>query len=71
MSEQATFRLSKIIGIENYFHQEMNQRISSSKNLSKDVTAFDYIDKVLIVLRAKTSGVCIIWSPSVVEHQLE
>ena len=52
LSEQTKFRLSKIIGIENYFHQEINQRKSCSKKLSKYVTAFDYIDKILIVVRA-------------------
>ena len=52
LSEQTKFRLSEIIGIENYFHQEINQRKSCSKKLSKYVTAFDYIDKILIVVRA-------------------
>ena len=55
LSEQTKFRLSEIIGFENYFHQEINQRKSYRKKLSKYVTAFDYIDKVLIVLSA-TSG---------------
>ena len=31
-----------------------------SKNLNKYVTAFDYIDKILIVLSATSSGVSII-----------
>ena len=55
LSEQTKFRLSEIIGIENYFHQEINQRKQYSKKLSKYITAFDYIDKILIVLSA-TSG---------------
>ena len=59
-------RLSKIIRIKDYFQQEINQRKSCSKNLSKYVTAFDYIDKILIVLSATSSGVCIILSASVV-----
>ena len=33
---------------------------------SKNVAAFDYIDKVLIVLSATSDGVCIISSASVV-----
>ena len=66
LSEQTKFRLSEIIGIENYFHQEINQRKSCSKKLSKYVTTFDYIDKILIVLCATSSGVCIISSASVV-----
>ena len=50
----------EIIGIGNYFHQEINQRKSYSKKLSKYVTAFDYIDKVLIVLSATSGWVSII-----------
>ena len=60
LSEQTKFRLSEIIGIENYFHQEINQRKSCSKKLSKYVTTFDYIDKILIVLSTTSSGVSII-----------
>ena len=60
LSEQAKFRLSEIIGIENYFYQEINQRKSCSKKLNKYVTAFDYIDKNLIVLSATSSGLSII-----------
>ena len=66
LSEQTKFRVSEIIEIANYFHQEINQRKSCSKNLSKYVTAFDYIDKILIVLSATSSGVCIMSSASVV-----
>ena len=66
LTEQTKFRLSEIIRIENYFHQEINQRKSCSKKLNKYVTAFDYINKVLIVLSATSSGVCIITSASVV-----
>ena len=66
MSEQTKFRPSKIIGIENYFNQEINQRKSCSKELSKYVTAFNYIDKIFIVLSATSSVVCIISSASIV-----
>ena len=66
LSEQTKFRLSEIIGIENYFHQEINQRKLCSKKLSKYVTAFDYIDKILFVLSTTSSGVCIILSASAV-----
>ena len=60
MSEQTKFRLSELIGIENYFYQVIDQRKSCSKKLSKYVTAFDYIDKILIVLSATSGGVSII-----------
>ena len=39
---------------------KINQRKSCSKKLNKYVTAFDYIDKILIVLSAASSGVSII-----------
>ena len=42
LSEKTKFRLSEIIGTENFFHQEINQRKSYGKKLSKYVTAFDY-----------------------------
>ena len=66
LSEQKKFRLSEIIGIENYFYQEINQRKSCSKKLNKYVTTFDYIDKILIVLSATSSGVSIISFTSIV-----
>ena len=66
LSEQTKFRLSEIMRIENYFHQEINQRKSCSKKLSKYVAAFDYIDKVLIVLSATSGGVSIISFTSII-----
>ena len=50
LSEQTKFWLSQIIGIEDYFHQVINQRKSCSKKISKYVTTFDYLVKILIVL---------------------
>ena len=66
MSEQTKFRLNEIIGIENYFYQEINKRKSWSRKLNKYVTAFDYIDKILIVLSAASSWVSIISFTSIV-----
>ena len=57
LTEQTKIRLNKITKIENYFYQEINQRKLCSKKLSKYITAFDYIDKILIVLSATTRGV--------------
>ena len=34
LSEQTKFQLSEIIGIENYFYQEINQRKSCSEKLN-------------------------------------
>ena len=59
-------RLNEISKIEDYFNQEINHRKSCSKKLSKYVAAFDYIDKILIVLSVTSGGVCIISSVSVV-----
>ena len=49
LTYQTKFRLNKISKIENYFNQEIKERKLTSKNLSKYVAAFDYIDKILIV----------------------
>ena len=51
LTEQTKIRLDKISEIENYFHQEIDQRNLCRKKLSNYVAAFDYIDKVLIVFR--------------------
>ena len=66
LSEQTKFRLSEIIGIENYFQQEINQRKSCSKKLNKYIAVFDYIDQALIVLSATSGGVSIISFTSIV-----
>ena len=66
LSEQTKFRLNEISKIENYFHEEINQRKLCSKKLIKYVAAFDYIDKILIVLSATTGGVSITLFMSVV-----
>ena len=66
LTEQTKFRLSEIIGIENYFYQEINQRKSYSKKLGKYVTAFDYIDKIFIILSATSGGVSIISFTSII-----
>ena len=54
------------MGIENYFHQEINQRKSYSKKLNKYVTAFDCIDKFVIVLSTTSGGVSIISFTSII-----
>ena len=58
--DKTKFRLYEIKKIENYFINEINERESYSKKLNKYVTIFDYIDKMLIVLSAKTGGISII-----------
>ena len=58
--------MNEITKIENYFNQAVNQRKSCSKKLSKYVAAFDYIDKILIVLSATSGGVSIISFTSII-----
>ena len=64
--EQTKFRLSEIIGTENYFHQETNQRKLCSKKLNKYIPALDYMDKISIILSATTGRVSIISFTNVV-----
>ena len=66
LTNQTKFRLDEISKIENYFIEEINQRKSCSKKLSKYVAVFDYIDQALIVLSATSGGVSIISFTSVV-----
>ena len=60
LTNQTKFRLDEISKIENYFIEEINQRKSCSKKLTKYVAVFDYIDQALIVLSATSGGVSII-----------
>ena len=66
LTDQTKYRLNEITEIENYFIEEINQRKSRSKQLSKYIAAFDYIDETLIVLSATSGGVSIISFTSVV-----
>ena len=66
LTEKTWLNINKITEIENYFHEEINQRKSCSKKLIKFAAAFDYIDKILIVLSATTGGVSICSFKSVV-----
>ena len=60
LTDQTKFRLYEIKKIDNCFINDINQQKAYSKKLSRYVTIFDYIDKILIVLSATTSGVSII-----------
>ena len=59
LTDLTKFGLNEIRKMENYFTSEINQRKLCIKKLSKYM-AFDYIEKVLIVLSITGSGVCII-----------
>ena len=66
LSEQTKFRLDEISKTENYFIEEITQRKSCSKKLSNYVAAFDYIDKILIILSATTGRASICSFTSIV-----
>ena len=66
LTDQTKYRLNEITKIENYFIEEINQRKLCTKKLSKYVTTFNYIDKVLTVSSATSGGVSIISLTSVV-----
>ena len=66
LTDQTKFRVNEISKIKNYFNQEIYHRTFCCKKLSKYVAAFDYIDKVLIVLSTTSGGICIISYASVV-----
>ena len=56
----------KEVRLKIIFIEEINQRKSCSKKLSKYMAVFDYIDQALIVLRATSGGVSIISFTSIV-----
>ena len=66
LTAQTKLRLYEIKNIDNYFINEINERKSYSKKLNRYVTIFDYIDKILIILSATTSGISIISFASVI-----
>ena len=61
LTDQTKFRLNEISKIENYFNQEITERMLNIKKLSKYVAAFVYMDIILIVFSATSGGVSIIF----------
>ena len=66
LTNQTKFWLDEISKTDNYFIEEINQRKSFSKKLTKYVAVFDYIDQALIVLSAASGEVSIISFASIV-----
>ena len=68
LSDETKFRLYEIKKIEIYFINEINPQktLKLSKKLSRYVTIFYYIEKILIILSATSSGVSIILFTSVI-----
>ena len=65
LNDKIKYRLNEITKIGNYFSQDNDQRKLCIKKLSKYVTTFDYIDKVLVVLSVTSCGISIISLTSV------
>ena len=65
LTNQTKFRFNEVSKIENYFMEEINQRKSCNKKLSKYVAVFDYIDQALIVLSTTSGGVSTILFTSI------
>ena len=66
LSSQTKFRLNEIKEIKDYFNSENQERKPMNKKLSKYIAVFDYIDKTLIVLSARSGGICIISFASII-----
>ena len=56
----------KSVRLKTFFKQEINQRRSCTKKLSKYAASFVYKNTILIVLSARSGELCIISSVSVV-----
>ena len=59
ISNDQQFRLNKINDIKDYFIAEIRERELMSKNLSKYIASFEYLDKSLIVLSVATGSISI------------
>ena len=66
-TDQTKFKLNEIRKIQNCLNSEISQRKLYSKKLSKYVTTFDYIDKILVVISATTGGVFIFSHATIAE----
>ena len=53
------FRLNKINEIKDYFIAEIKEKELMSKRFSKYIASFDYFDKSLIVLSARSDSISI------------
>ena len=59
ISNDQQFRLNKISEIKDHFIAEIKERELMSKNLSKYIASFEYLDKSLIVLSVATGSISI------------
>ena len=66
LSDQTKFRLHEINKTKNYFYSEIQEKKTMSKKLSKYIAAFDYADKIFIVLSASFGTLSIVSHATVV-----
>ena len=59
ISNDQQFRLNKINETKDYFISEIKERELMSKNLSKYIASFHYLDKSLILLSVATGSISI------------
>ena len=59
ISNDQRFRLNKINEIKDYFIAEISEKELISKNLSKHIASFEYLDKSLIALSVATGSISI------------
>ena len=59
ISNDQQFRLNKINEIKYYFIAEIRERELMSKNLTKYIASFNYLDESLIVLSVATGNISI------------
>ena len=59
ISKDQQFRLNKINEIKGYFIAEIRERELMSKNLSKYIASFEYLDKSVIFLSVATDSISI------------
>ena len=66
ISNDQQFKLNKINEIKDYFIPEIRERELMSKNLSKYIASFDYLDKSLIVSSVATGSISIASFPTAI-----
>ena len=59
-SNDQRFRLNKINEIKHYFIAEIKERELMSKNLSKYIASFEYLDKSLVFLSVATGSISVV-----------
>ena len=67
LNDETLFRLNKTNKIGDYFTTEIKEREALIKRLNKYIVAFDYTEKILIVLSAANGRISIISFSSIIE----